>query len=479
MEMKNINWEIITAKKFTIAMSNFGVKNAKLTIWRDDDFRIFCRISTANHKLFNNIHRITNKSLKILSIGEVPNIRLYIPALFILSNSHTSEESILNCEIVSAIYYLRPKKNFVYDYKYFYFLNSLPDFPYSRSQEFSKSEKIVYEITGYSKDQLDFDVGGEYGRNAMTLLINNKTIAFGFVSAKTTETVDGSFIRVDKKNDLNKDEVTILRNILSFMCSSKLIPLGNTVMTKDYTRFYGQYNSTLIDGIKSQLFSGRYIPFPYHQSLGYWLDKSFDIEAILSSVISEYIKNRDTFELDRVTWLVEYARISSVELQIQPLATAYDLLKSCWFNSPYSKSKGRHLQDNVYNEVISKYLTNIESDLDKSKSTTKPILNRIKSANQMSLSEKDIVFFKEMELEMGEVERFALQSRNKVVHGSKGSIDLRNLWDANNAYHTMVNRILLFLLKLDYYVDYSCRIKPNPVRPIKEQMLGVKSNKMD
>ena len=155
---------------------------------------------------------------------------------------------------------------------------------------------------------------------------------------------------------------------------------------------------------------------------------------------------------------------------LQPLATAIDLLQQIWFKSNKTLSHGKYLKDEQYNEILSKYLVSIDKDL--SGCLEKDIiLNKMKRANNYTLSDREKRFFEEIGLKIGEVENTILKERNKSIHGIIGKHDYDRLLALTYGAYALTNRIILKVL--DYkgdYVDYSTH--GFPYRNIEEVLKG-------
>lgn len=161
--------------------------------------------------------------------------------------------------------------------------------------------------------------------------------------------------------------------------------------------------------------------------------------------------------MDTVFYLIQYARLTDFGLQIQPLAAAYDIIKTQWFKSSFSISKGKYIDDSNFEPIIRNLLPNIKEQLNMNKYSDS-IINRIRSANQISFSQKDSIFFEELDIEYGEIEKFAWKSRNSVVHGGISN-NIAKLTFMNRAYHTLINRVILHLLGIKEYIDYTTNNK--------------------
>lgn len=86
-----------------------------------------------------------------------------------------------------------------------------------------------------------------------------------------------------------------------------------------------------------------------------------------------------------------------------------------------------------------------------------PVINKIKSAQNMGENESTQSFFSELSLPIGEVEKSIFRLRGRFAHGyiCKNS-EAEKLIVACRAYRTLINRVILKIIGYDgEYVDYS------------------------
>ena len=76
------------------------------------------------------------------------------------------------------------------------------------------------------------------------------------------------------------------------------------------------------------------------------------------------------------------------------------------------------------------------------------IINKVKSANQVSGSKQLIFFLDEIQLPIGELELAAINARNKYAHGQSNisEDELDTAIKYKNTYFTLYNRVMLKLL---------------------------------
>lgn len=474
MKLSYLITEFLPEGDFKIRHSNFRAKGCKIRIFRDHDYRLMFEVEIRGHEAFQDIRNGLNSRLRynLTGIGEIPNKRLVIKNLIISQQSRKGDLYLLKGEAVRGVYYIVPKNQFSPLFKDFYYLNNLGHFFYTRSLEFKVTESVQFDLEGFSSLNHSFRGPTSSHRNLLLIKYDSKDIMVGSVDrGKKKHSLPRLFIRTRYTDGIPTAIITKLQEYLSFIGSGRLIYIGSAIISSEFTKFRHDYESTFSIGIANEMFRQRFSPLVFTRTP---ISRE-KIEAEIQQGFDAYLNKHSEFAFNQIISLISAAHIAPYELKIQPLAAAYDLLKSCWFRSKYSKSKGKNLQDDEFQPIIDKYIPLIEADLDSSKPTTLPILNRLKRANQMSLSEKDSVFFSELDLDIGGIEEFALGARHSIVHGNAETIDYIKIRNANTAYFTLVNRIVLRLLDFDEYLDHTY---PSGHRQpkIKQKMLGPNMN---
>jgi hypothetical protein len=463
-----LEWESVPEKEYLIKRSNFGVIGSKLKIWRDSDYQLHFSIEMSQDDFMNCKDRLnfSKKPLKLLGFEVIKNKRIFIRNLFITSRSFTEygTKCVLKGFCTNSCHYIRPKINTPFYNTYFYF-NSPDNFPFPESTSFEEKITIQYHIGNFSNDTFERSGENSYSSNSLTLKINDKDIVLVAVKHNDTR---GMYLRSKMGESISEVEAEGIKNIFSFLTSTKLIYLGSAEIHNDFAKHKNYLISSFEIGIKRFLEkSGDFFPFP-HSHFAYRKD-NFDTNSTIQTFLDNYLKFNSEFSLDKVFYLIQNSRNSDFSLQIQPLAAAYDIIKNCWFKSNLSKSKGKYLDDTNYENLIKDFLPSIENRL-KNTPNYKAIINRIKTANEISFSQKDSFFFDELGLSYGEIEKFAWRSRNSIVHGGISKTANKILF-MNRSYQTLINRIILHILGIKEYIDYTTN--NNTIRKTTDMMLGL------
>jgi len=467
-EVKDLLWEEFPTGEFTIKRTSVkGLRTLRLQ--RGKGYRIHCEISAEfssdveyRHNLLMRAYDLGRTQLVRLAAVEKgkPWQKLYIHSLLHLNGiTHRHERRCtLKGDLQRVVFYVRPRQKTAY--RMHWFLNA-PDFGYTQSQNIDLSSRIEYVISNHHETIIERHNGVSTAWNAVVIPVNGADVALGSVPKEIAGDCGGSFIRVNEKDAVAVGDPARVQEVFQFASAQRLTYIGTTSFNSVDSAFRSEAVSTFREdtaylrhrGSMPLPFSSPYVPHvsPMHP------------EEALRQMMEVYARLRDTFPLQFIFAYISGSWALPLELKIQPLATAFDLFRAAWFRSDRSASKGKNLKDETYTKLITPFLAEIQNALGE-KETTAPIINRIKKANEMTQSEKNPVMFREMGLEIGEIEEAALRQRHSAVHGST-KIDHEKLHRNILAFETLLNRMLLRLMGFSIYLDANDRV----VRKIEER----------
>ena len=115
------------------------------------------------------------------------------------------------------------------------------------------------------------------------------------------------------------------------------------------------------------------------------------------------------------------------------------------------------MEKREFEKILDEELSKIEEKLT-NREFGVPIIRKIKNSYQMSVRDRFTYFFKEIGLEIGDVENRTIDARNASAHGSAKWDDdsFEKLIQDTRAYQTLLNRVVLKLLEYGgYYIDRS------------------------
>ena len=68
--------------------------------------------------------------------------------------------------------------------------------------------------------------------------------------------------------------------------------------------------------------------------------------------------------------------------------------------------------------------------------------------------------FEDLHLDLSQLEKDALQSRNKAVHGTLGNLRVKQIIIESSAFYVLISRLVLRILNMPLYIDWSVRDRP-------------------
>ena len=254
------------------------------------------------------------------------------------------------------------------------------------------------------------------------------------------------------------DDINLRRdieNIISFIFGRKLIKIAES----HYDINGNKIKETMIDpfinnnlDIKNICESSDNFPIPIYD---YSRDSS---ESIMTNMINSFISKKET--LDFTSMFINYwsSTFLPSESRIILLAASLESLMNKWFDSINSKRSTVIIEKSKYKQLIKDirpvFLETFEGHTQ--------IINNFNQLNILSINKSIELFFEEINLEMGDIEKNALYSRNDPVHGNDIDHDtFSDLMIYVEIYRIILNRVILKLL--DYNGDY---ILNNFVAPI-------------
>lgn len=371
------------------------------------------------------------------------------------SNAHNEKRIINKYKLTGEVRSLDVRYLFTGEVSHckYWYANSDSNFFWNKTTDTQKSLKVKIDINGFRRDEINIKGNRTTSLDCCLLKINSKDFIFGKVKKEYSGEYEGSFIESSKSTVLSESEAETISYLISFISGTPLIPLGKTTFGDHHSiisqKFYSSERHDIGQLVKNS--KQRIIPASFTMMTGSNINWTYEINKLLE----KYHHLKEVFPLNEVVENINIYRILPLRLKIQPLATAFDLLATAWFKSDFSISKGKNLQDKIYTSVISKYINDIESDLG-NKDSSKPIINKIKYANNMSMNQRVDVFFKELGIDLSDKELEIIRTRNKVVHGIKGNADYKDIYIKTQGYYSILGRVVLKILEYNQlYMDYS------------------------
>lgn len=273
-----------------------------------------------------------------------------------------------------------------------------------------------------------------------------------------------------------------ISEIVGFVLGSQLLSVG-------FTEY--DYHGRILKSMTKSSWGGPYSRFisenkrasPFNIGIkGYIKDKNI-IEEILSDLVPKYLALREKLNLKDSLCRYWVSRNMPIGTSLPVLSGALEIIMKSWFKSENSKSKALYMPESEFNRLLEEEFKNIEKKFDnlieskitdlkpeerelrkkqESMELKKPIMNSLYNSNQMSLTKKYRIFFKEIGLITGDKEEEVLKCRHTMAHPEKVSYEeLEKMRKCTLAYETLFHRVFLKVLGYNgNYVDRSSPLIP-------------------
>jgi len=230
-----------------------------------------------------------------------------------------------------------------------------------------------------------------------------------------------------------------IAEIVSFVIGRRLMPVGSTLFDGDGWPIEKEAVSPWGHGIPATCERSDSPPVPLNPL-------SNDIEVILSDLVPKYLAARSAFGLKDALLTYWLANETFSGLDLAWYGSAVEALKNRWNKSTPSSSRGEHMPELEYKELLGNLLASVRTRLSE-KPGSEAIARKLAGAWRMTGNEQLIAFFGEIKLPVGDIERLAIRRRNAPVHGGiKDSDDPLELLPHGDAYRTLFERVFLKLL---------------------------------
>ncbi|MFH1698778.1 MAG: hypothetical protein ABH882_06950 [Candidatus Omnitrophota bacterium] len=476
MNLNYLFWDEIFSDDLIVEDPDSKSEPLDITFSRDENYNLSFEIKAAGEESREFTKRLRDKSPDILNVNSRHGgIIAEFHDVFFSQNIWTPKEITMKGDVSEIRLRYNVNKDAEAKTIIYWFLSNIKntDIVFTRHSNFKTSGKAELKIEGIANDIIEIPILEEStGWDIMVLELNNKKFCLGTVSEKYTgKDYKGILLRFDDKNFPTDEEIKTITNFLSFICGGILIPVGYIKFGDKYSILEQVYKSNFYKDVKKIMMLSPMPAIPLDSKYIRREKISFaQIEEQLSSILKKYSDNEQALILDKIIVYLKCARLSFLEVTLQPLTTAIDLLQQIFFKGKKTSSQGKYLKDEQYSEILSKYLESIEKDLDGCLEKN-IILNKIKKANNYTLSDREKRFFDEIGLKIGDIENAILMERNKSIHGIIGKRDYDRLLALTYGAYALTNRIILKLLDhRGCYVDYSTH--EFPYRNIDEALKG-------
>lgn len=471
----NIEWEILQEEKiFHNHLWNFEFpfempKIKHILIKRDEIYNIVINIECeSNQKLPDEIGEHID-SIKICN--------KYSSETYVLKNCHLFENIIsienyygtFSLKLTTTSILFDSKNNNEIGWIKEWYLNGPYNhtiFPrtttYSKKEIYNKEfDNPVPELQTVKKFEIETNKLSSTSMNYMFCKLNDdENIIISLVPNKMNPNWSNniSIQYSSKKQIMDKNLRRDIENIISFILGRKLIKIGES----QYDHYGNKIKETILNpsidkklNIKNICESKDNFPIPLYYYTG-----DFN-ESIIADIINSFIINKETLDFSSMFTNYWSSTFLPSESKIILLAASLESLMNNWFKSENPKHDTVIIEKSKYKKLIK----DIKPLILETFKENQQIINNFNQLNKLSINKSMELFFEELNIELGDVEKDTILSRNKLVPGNY--IDTKTFEDIiiySKIYHIILNRAILILL--DYDGDYilNNQIEPIPIR---------------
>jgi len=457
-----------------ITLNIDNAKDITVQLSRDNNYNINAsiiytlpkgkKLRTSPELLFNKIFKDKNNLLGYLP--QWPEKRYLLSGILINSTTYNYKENqITYSGTIQNIneYY---NNNIAGEPKYsvYWFLNTSSELSYTECISIEGQEHETIQWGNLFNDTFNFNSPRYIGWDAIKLKYLEYQCLFGRVKKDSNEIKKSSFLRFQDNAHPSIEEIKEIYLLLSYILGSELIYIGNTKYNNSSSPVGNEFNSTFRKDIEKVISNIELPPIPIRINDRYSL--GIDPENQINLFIEKYLEKKNSLNLLTVIWYLNYARTQHPQVMIQPLSTAFDILCTSYFE----KKSNTYIDKILFKKILSDFQPVLSKHID-DKNIMHELNNRFRNCNNNSINRRNQTIFKELDLNLSDFEKEALQSRNIAIHGSSIiSIDPIKTIMLANFYATLMNRLLLRMLDMEYYIDYS--EKGTPTKPIAHKQGG-------
>lgn len=323
-----------------------------------------------------------------------------------------------------------------------------------RNSEF-ENKKIRIGIDEYN-DSLQNLIGGSNTKDYTLIDANGNKFIFSLVPEKVLpEKIGGICIEIRENHQaFHENLLHGIKEFISFLMGIQLKHVGYSIIQ----------NQELIE---ASLFtcnisvSKEAMP-PIQFNTKYdWGDFS----KLANQYLSEYLNNKNKLALDSALSKYWISKEVPIGANLPILTSALEIIIHNYLKDKEDKQLV-YVSKEEYLHLIQNELAIIAEKLDHLPANDKNIiLNKIKGAYLKGPNEKQRIFFDEIGLDIGKVEKQAIILRNIMTHSSRDYSDIENAYDdlvLSRGYEVLFHRVFLKLLGYtDYYIDYTLQNCPS------------------
>jgi hypothetical protein len=287
------------------------------------------------------------------------------------------------------------------------------------------------------------------------------------------------FLEFDSLNNDQLPSEDTKQNILaalSFALGRQLISVGSTSLSQNSDRI--GFTARKIHGLGDNAYrQPSSPPIPLSVSHAEWCLDNRKLSKIISAVVN--LMESTNINIRSSLSFVWTGLASPLDVQAAHIGAAIESLRDsyCKFykNKLSTQLVDKEIWKKIFKEPLLTAFDEVVNNIDKVDDDEKSLeilRKKLENINYKSSNMQYDEFFSVLSLRVGDVEKAALQERNKPAHGHfYRDSDYQKLSMTINALYSLFNRLVIKMTDAsDCYIDYSTY--GYPVRPIDEPLGG-------
>ncbi len=453
-----VEWELLQKEQlFESPLWNFEFpfkvpKIKKISIKRDENYNIQVKISFEFDIHFSE--KVSNEGIidSIKIVSDFFSEEYILKNVIILNsvskhhiNSRGSTSLLLS---PSFIYYNRLCDKDTSWIKEWYLNGPKEEVMFNRRIKYKKSEFIEKEFIDYPQDfklgnifSIESNQKSSGGKYMFCKLNDDDNIIITTVPKKMNPEWSNNICIIYASEDyiLNKDLRKDFENIISFLFGRKLIKIGESYYdSKGHKIKEHIINPFLRDKFNIKNICMDSDNFPIHYE--YFDSKN---EQLISDMITSFLFLKES--LDFSTMFINYWNSTFLlpESKMILLSASLESIKKSWLKKKKFKGETTFIDKQLFKTLV----RDIKKQFHKRFKEYPKLIGKFDDLNNRGNKKNLELFFKEINLGIGEVEKEVLEYRNRPVHGdnifSEKYIDMILY---SEIYHIILNRVILILL---------------------------------
>ena len=424
-----------------------------VSLSRDENFNIhFCVVCKELDKKitrdFNDISSFYMSKLNSLTAFPTPFLgKEYLLKDFICDsfNYSTSGELSIDGIILNIESHYVNDSAGKPDFENIWLLNSSNQANYDQNIIKTSSGNEHYQWGDFATE--DIGLAEKYSESWAGIKLKYKTYDFLLIKSDTFTKFKSTCLRFEKEQFPTDEDLNEIVNILNFIFGLTFIYIGNTKYNCKSSPISDCYISTFRKDIEQVLNEAQLPVIPLRLNDFHVLN--INTTELINSILFKVSENT-TYYLIKNFAFINYARTQPAEVKIQPLAATFDNI--C--NQYFSKRENTIISKEIFEEFKTDIDKKID-ELDVSEEQRGILKSKTSQINNQSINQRNKLIFEELGLKLSNLEQKALKARNSSVHGSLDSKKINELILLSKCYFTLINRLLLKILNIPLYIDYT------------------------